>query len=137
MAITGFGLGRVVRDAEIKNTNGNSVINFNLAVERNYQDENGTRPVDFLSFVAWDKTAEAVAKYVKKGNLLSYSFNDARINTYDNDGARSQTVVMTLDQFEVLQQVGQSKDAPKAEQPAQAPVEPSDEPIVDDSNLPF
>lgn len=135
MAITGFGLGRVVRDAEIKNANGNSVINFNLAVERNYQDANGTRPVDFLSFVAWDKTAEAVAKYIKKGNLLSYSFNDAHINTYDNDGARSQTIVMTLDQFEVLQQVGQPKA--QAEQPAQAPVEPTDDPIVDDSNLPF
>lgn len=140
MAMTGFGLGRVTRDAEMKNSDGNSVINFSLAVERSYQNDDGTRPVDFLSFVAWDKTAEAVAKYLKKGNLISYSYSDARVNDYDKDGARTQTFQFTLDQFEVLQQVKRDQEAPKApvaDAQPEAPAQEADEPIVDDSDLPF
>lgn len=61
--------GRLTRDAELKSTaNGISTCRFTLAVDRNYQS--GTQKADFISCVAWRQTAEFIAKYFKKGDML-------------------------------------------------------------------
>lgn len=61
--------GRLTADPELKYTpNGISVIQFTLAVDRDYSGEQ--KQTDFINCVAWRQTAEFIAKYFNKGKLM-------------------------------------------------------------------
>ena len=64
--------GRATRDIELRRTStGTPVVQFSLAVEnRLNKDENGKPTADFISCLAWNKVAETISKYVKKGNRI-------------------------------------------------------------------
>lgn len=63
-------IGRLVRDVELRKTaSGKSTVTFSLAVNRMKAGESG-RDVDFITCVAWNKTAENMGKYLKKGSLI-------------------------------------------------------------------
>ena len=54
--------GRLTRDIDLRKTStGKSCVNFNVACDR------GQDKADFINCVAWEKTAETLAKYAKKG----------------------------------------------------------------------
>lgn len=64
-------MGRLTRDPELRRTpNGKGVCSFTLAVDRDTKTENGERGVDFIECVAWDGTAEFVAKHLTKGSSV-------------------------------------------------------------------
>ena len=65
-------MGRLVRDPEVKQTNGgNAVCNFTLAVDRDLANkETGKRDVDFIDCVGWGHTANFAGKYCTKGSLV-------------------------------------------------------------------
>ena len=60
-------IGRLGRDPEMRYTpNGKAVVSFSLAVNRD-----GKKDVsDWIDFIAWEKTAEVIAQYCHKGDLL-------------------------------------------------------------------
>ena len=63
-------IGRLVRDVELRKTaSGKSTVTFSLAVNRMKAGESG-RDVDFITCVAWNKTAENMGKFLKKGSLI-------------------------------------------------------------------
>lgn len=73
-------LGRITQDIELKytaNTN-KAFVKFILAVNRKGKDA-GT---DFITCQAWDKTAEFMQKYLKKGSQICIS---GRIQTGQYD----------------------------------------------------
>lgn len=115
MAMSSIFSGRVANDQTIKNANGVPVINFDLAVERDFTDKSGNRGVDYISFVAWDKTASVIANYIKSGNLLSITSADVRVNQRTLDGIRISDTVNTVNQFEVLSVAAKNRN----QQPAQ------------------
>ena len=60
-------VGRLTKEPELKYTkDGKGYCNFTLAVSREFKKDE----TDFINCVAWDKRAEAIANYVKKGNKL-------------------------------------------------------------------
>ena len=60
-------VGRLTKEPELKYTkDGKGYCNFTLAVSRDFKKGE----TDFINCVAWDKRAEAIALYVKKGNKL-------------------------------------------------------------------
>lgn len=62
--------GRLTADPELKTTNsGISVTSFSIAVNRRYKAGEESQ-ADFINIVAWRQSAEFVAKYFKKGNLI-------------------------------------------------------------------
>ena len=65
-------IGRLTKDPEVRYTQSNNtmVVSFNLAVNRRFTKENEERQADFISIVAWSKTAEFVSKYFKKGQQV-------------------------------------------------------------------
>lgn len=77
-------LGRTTDTIEIKQTaSGKPVANFSIAVKRPFTKD----VTDFHNVVAWDKQAELLGKYVKKGNqvcirgyLTNRSFEDKHGN---------------------------------------------------------
>ena len=63
--------GRVTTDIEIKTTpSGKSVAQFNLAVERDFSNNDGERETDFIPVVVWGGTAEFASKYFSKGKMM-------------------------------------------------------------------
>lgn len=60
--------GRLTAAPEIKTTpSGKSVCSFTIAVDRGYGDNKET---DFITCVAWEKTAEFIGKYFNKGSEI-------------------------------------------------------------------
>lgn len=81
-------IGRLTRDPEVRYTTSNrAVAQFTLAIDRPFAKQDGTKEVDFLNVVAWDKIGENVGKYLTKGRLCAV---EGRIQTrnYENNEGR-------------------------------------------------
>ena len=77
-------VGRLTKDPELRYTpNGVAVCTFTLAVNRPFTNQQGDREADFINCVAWRGTAENLANYQKKGNLIGI---DGRIQTRSYEG---------------------------------------------------
>lgn len=86
-------VGRITRDPEIRYTSsGIANVLFTIAVNRQFQSQNGERQADFISCVVWRQTAEYMAKYIRKGYLLSV---EGRIQTRNYQDQSGQTRYIT------------------------------------------
>lgn len=96
-------VGRITKDPEIKKTAQDiAVVNFTLAVNRNYTDQQGEKQADFISCVVWRKQAENVAKYVTKGMLLGV---EGRIQTrqYESETGMKYITEVLCDSVQFLE----------------------------------
>ena len=79
-------LGRLTKDPETRYTQSTNtqVTSFTLAVSRRFVKQGEERQADFINCVAWNKTAEFVSKYFRKGQQVGVI---GRIQTrnYDDD----------------------------------------------------
>lgn len=77
-------MGRLTREPELRHTQSDiPVTSFTLAVDRGFKDGQNT---DFINIVAWRGTAEFVAKWFTKGQLVAVS-GRLQVRTYqDRDG---------------------------------------------------
>ena len=93
-------VGRLTRDPELRTTtSGNNQTRFTLAVNRRVASQDGQRQADFINCVAWGKTAETIAKYLKKGRELAV---EGRIQTsnYDaQDGTKRYSTDVVVENF--------------------------------------
>ena len=84
-------MGRLTRDPEVRYTQGErsmAVARYTLAVDRRgrrNQDGN-EQTADFINIVAWRNTAEFVAKYFKKGNMIGIEGSIQTRKYTDKDG---------------------------------------------------
>ena len=87
-------MGRLTRDPELKYTSTNKpVTSFRLAVQRDTNND----VADFVDCVAWDKTAEMVSRYYRKGERMGV---DGRIHTrnwVDSDGNNRSATEVVVD----------------------------------------
>ena len=91
-------MGRMVRDLQIRKTgNGTSVLNFTLAVDRDYTDDNGDRETDFIDCVAWAHTADFIGKYFSKGDLMAVNGRLQIRDWEDDDGNRRRAAEIKVD----------------------------------------
>ena len=74
-----FLVGRLTRDPELKVTQSNTpVVNFTLAVNRNFTNQAGEREADFINCVVWNRQAENLAKFMRQGSMIGV---EGRIQT--------------------------------------------------------
>lgn len=88
-------VGRIVRDPELKRTSsGTSVTSFTLAVD-NPSRNGADKTTSFIPCNCWNKTAENVAKYTKKGSLVGV---DGRLNqrSYEDRNGGKRSVVEVI-----------------------------------------
>lgn len=79
--------GRLTKDVELSKTqNGNSVAKFTVAVN-GYNDT-----TDFINCVAWNKLADIVNMYCKKGDLITV---EGRISVRNYENQQGQKVYIT------------------------------------------
>ena len=82
-------IGRLTRDPELRPTpTGRNVCQFSVAVSRNFTNANGEREADFINCVVWDKQAENLVKYQKKGNQIAVEGRIQTRNYDDKDGKK-------------------------------------------------
>ncbi len=92
-------MGRLSRDADIRQANNTTVARFSLAVDRRFKQEGG-QDADFISCVAFGKTAEFIDKYIYKGMKIAL---EGRIQTgsYTNkDGVKIYTTDVVVEAVE-------------------------------------
>lgn len=77
-------VGRLTKDAEIKffDNSEKGVLNFTLAVKRDYPKSNAEYDTDFLPVVYWTKYAQDLHKYLLKGRMISVS-GQIRVRSYE------------------------------------------------------
>lgn len=91
--------GRITRDLELRQTpNGNCVLTFTLAVERNFARQGEDRQTDFITCVAWGKTAEFINRFFSKGRSIAIVGN-LRSRTYeDKNGTKHYVTEVYVDE---------------------------------------
>lgn len=99
-----FLYGNLTRDPELKALpSGGQVANFGLATNRTYKDKSGAKQeaTEFHNIVAFGRTAEVIAQYMKKGRPI---FVEGRIQTRSWDdkesGKKNYRTEIVVDNFQ-------------------------------------
>ena len=96
-------IGRITKDPELRRTPTDvPVVQFTIAVNRNYQNKNGERQADFISCVAWRGQAEFISRYIRKGYLMSIEGRISTRNYQGQDGQMRYVTEVVVDQVENL-----------------------------------
>ena len=97
-------IGRTTRDVDFRRTtNGTPVATFTLALDNRFVLKDGKPTTDFINCVAWNRTAETMDKYVKKGMLIAV---EGRIQTrnYENkDGNKVYVTEVVCENMRMLE----------------------------------
>ena len=132
-------MGRLTAAPELKHTqSGIAVTSVTLAVERDAAD----RKTDFLDVVTWGKTAEFVARYFGKGQLIAV---EGRLHTRtweDQNGNRRKAVEVTGDRCYFAGSRPQAAPQPMAQPQTELPPLPYSpreafDADLSDEDLPF
>lgn len=80
--------GRLTTDPELRTTQSDvAVANATIAVDRNYKDKGtGEKETDFFNLTAWRGTAEFMAKYFHKGEMMVVDGTLQNSKYTDKDG---------------------------------------------------
>lgn len=105
-------IGRLTKDVQERRTqNGTAVVSFTLAVDRRKKDDGA----DFISCVAWDKSAETIAKYVHKGDLFGVT-GYIQTRSYEKDGRKNYVTEVVTTSFQFLERKREmSSDSPSGQ----------------------
>ena len=65
-------IGHVTANPELKEIKGKNVVNISIGVDDSYKTKEGEKVerTDFINLTAWGKTAEIIAKNLKKGSKI-------------------------------------------------------------------
>ena len=123
-------IGRLTADAELRYNDSNiPYTRFNLAVNRNFTNANGEREADFISCVAWRKTAELINKHFQKGSELGASGRIQTGSYDDKDGNKRYTTDVVIEEITFIGSKKEGRPAP--EYTGQAVEEPTSDPFAD------
>lgn len=139
-------IGRTTSDIELKTTNsGKMVCSFTLAVPKNFKKDEA----NFIPVVFWEKQAEALSKYVKKGQQIAVQ-GELTSRKYEQDGKTRTTYEVQGTQFSFCgaKQEGATNSTTSKENTTQGNTEapmtyipdayqPKFEEIREDQDLPF
>lgn len=99
-------VGRLTREPDVRYSDGGSTVaRFTVAVDRRFKRE-GEDSADFVSCVAWGKTAEFLEKYFRKGQRIGLN---GRIKTgsYTNqEGTKVYTTDVVAENVEFVESKG-------------------------------
>lgn len=135
-------MGRLTADPELRQTASSiSVTRFTVAVERAYAKPGEERKTDFITVVAWGKTAEFVSRYFVKGSMIAVQ-GSIQTGSYEKDGVKRYTFEINADNVSFC---GSKNESSTSGAPAATAAAPSfsngsvDDfaAMADDDDLPF
>ena len=103
-------MGRLTRDVDLRMTTSNLAVGrFNVAVDRKLSKEkrqeaekNNQPTADFISCIAFGKTAENIATYFRKGQRIAET-GHIQTGSYEKDGQRIYTTDVVVDSFDFVE----------------------------------
>lgn len=94
--------GRIVTEIWNQRTpTGKSVVDFIIAVPRNYKNKNNSVDSDFIKIKAWNNKAENILKYFSIGKRINIS-GDVRTDVYDKEGTRIYDTYIRVRDFDFV-----------------------------------
>lgn len=127
-------IGNLVSDPELRQTqSGKSVVKFTVAVNNGKDADGNDRPADFITCQAWEKRADFVAKWWKKGKpiALTGAFKTDKYQDKNHDDVTHYNSYILVNNVEF---VGKS-DGNNTQAASQQSTAPAEEITTDD--LPF
>lgn len=95
-------LGRLTKDVEVRKTQTNeSVVSFTLAINRRFKNSKGEYDADFINCVAWKQSADYLAKYSHKGDLVALN-GTIQTRTYDAIDGRKYITEVNADYLAIV-----------------------------------
>lgn len=96
-------IGRLTNDIELRYTaNQTAVASFALAINRGKDRDGNDKGADFPRCIAFNKTAETLSKYCKKGGRLAVEGHIQTGSYKKQDGSTSYTTDIIVDRFEII-----------------------------------
>lgn len=136
-------MGCLTADPELKKTGSDTAVtSFTIAVDRKHSKD-GEKKADFITIVAWRKTAEFICKYFLKGSAIIVCGELQTRNWTDNNGNKryATEVVASEVSFVESKKNSETNSSPAEEIPTQGNVggytSEEFEVIKDDEDLPF
>jgi len=133
-------IGNVGNDPEIRTLRENvKVASFRLATTERYTDRNGEKQenTEWHQISAWNKAADIVERFVKKGSLLYIEGKLATRKWTDKDGNERFTTEIRADGIQLLGKREDAKPAPVEESPALRQLKAKVEEDNPEQDLPF
>lgn len=105
--------GNLTRDPELRYIDSRdkkiSVINFTVAVSREYTKNNGVKDkiVSYIPCEAWDSGAELIAESFRKGDLV-FVEGSMRNDKWEKDGVKHSTMKVRVNNFSKITRLKKS-----------------------------
>ena len=100
-------VGRLTRDPELRNTNsGVAVVSFTVAVNRPFTSNSGEREADFINCIAFNKQAENLSRYIKKGGLVGVEGRIQSRSYTAQDGSKRYVTEVVCENVQFLEPKG-------------------------------
>lgn len=97
-----IGIGRLTNKPELRYTTSNiATTRFTLAIKKNVPNKEGNYGTDFISCVAYNKTAEIISKYLDKGRQIAIR-GHIETSNYEKDGKKIYTTDIVVDETQFL-----------------------------------
>ena len=108
-------IGNLTRDPESRtNSNGKSVCNFSVAVNRKQKNQQGQQDADFFRVAAWGVMGENCQKYLTKGRKVAVT-GSVSVHTYQaQDGTTKASMEVFAEEVEFLSPRGEASGAAPA-----------------------
>lgn len=106
--------GNLARDPDVRKVNSNgkttSVVNFTIAVSREYTKSNGEKDkiTTFVACEAWDSGAEIIGDSFKKGDLVMVE-GSLRNDSWEKDGVKHNTLKVRVNNFSKITKLSRNK----------------------------
>ena len=96
-------IGHLTKDPELRTaSNDISVTSFTIAVDRNFNNQQGEKETDFIPVVAWRKLADTCAKYLAKGRLVAVS-GRMQVRSYEGKDGKRYITEVVADEVQFLE----------------------------------
>lgn len=133
-------IGRITKDPELKRTSSDKAFTrFCIAVD-GMKDKDGNRTADFIDCIAWNKSAELITRYFKKGSRIGVS-GRLHTNSYETDaGEKRKSTEVIVNEVDFIDKKESSDTGSDTEEPREAPPTAKNEnitPVESELDLPF
>ena len=97
-------IGRLTKDLDLRYTqSGKAVATGTLAVNRRFKNASGESEADFINIQIWDKGAENLANFTRKGSLVGITGRIQTRNYENKEGARVYVTEIVVENFTLLE----------------------------------
>lgn len=114
--------GNLTRDPELRRIDSNgksvSVVNFTVAVSREYTKASGERDkvTTFINCEAWDSGAEVIAESFRKGDLVMVE-GSLRNDSWEKDGVKHSTLRVRVNNFSKITKLSKNRNHDPEQEP--------------------